>query len=79
MLALLVGALVFIFILFGLIRAAFGWGRGWGRGGWGPGGPGGPGHRPGYGAWDVRVGEVHDELHRSGGQPPSGDASQSRT
>ena len=73
------GALLFIFLIFGLIRAAFGMGRGWGRGGWGPGGPGGPGHRHGNGAWDERVREVHDELHRSGGQPPSGDASKSRT
>ena len=75
--------LFFLFLIFGLIRAAFGWGRGWGRGGWGPGGPGGPGRydrRHGYDGWNDRVREVHDELHRSsgqggqGGQAPSGDA-----
>jgi hypothetical protein len=74
--------LFFLFLVFGLIRAAFGWGR------WGRGGPGGYGrgwdHRHGYGAdaWNDRVREVHDELHRtggqggaagSGGQPPTGD------
>ena len=64
------GFLLFLFIVFGLIRAAFGWGRGWGRGygpgGWGPGyGRGGHGGR--YDAWNDRVREVHDELHRSGG------------
>ena len=71
--------LFFLFLIFGLIRAAFGWGRGWGRGGWGPGGPGRYDHRHGYDAWNDRVREVHDELHRSGGQSgqgqtPSGDA-----
>jgi hypothetical protein len=66
-------ALLFFFLIVGLIRAAFGVGRGWGRGGWGPGGPGGRGwDRHGYGSWDDRVREVHDELHRTGGQPPSG-------
>jgi len=64
------GFLLFLFIVFGLIRAAFGWGRGWGRGygpgGWGPGyGRGGHGGR--YDAWNDRVREVHDELHRAGG------------
>ena len=72
--------LFFLFLIFGLIRAAFGWGRGWGRGGWGPGGPGRYDHRHGYDAWNDRVREVHDELHRSGGQggqggqTPPGDA-----
>ena len=68
--------LLFLFLILGLIRAAFGWGRGWGRGGWGPGGPGRH-DRHGYDAWTDRVREVHDELHRSGGQSgpsPSGDA-----
>ena len=61
--------LFFLFIVFGLIRAAFGWGRGWGRGygpgGWGPGY--GRGHGGRYDAWNDRVREVHDELHRTGG------------
>jgi hypothetical protein len=84
--------LFFLFLIFGLIRATFGWGRGWGRGGWGPGGwgPGGPGrydYRGGSEAWNDRVREVHDELHRSGGaggpggqgsQSPSGDAAPRR-
>ena len=69
--------LFFLFLIFGLIRAAFGWGRGWGRGGWGPGGPGRYDYRRGSDAWNDRVREVHDELHRSSGQAapsPSGDA-----
>jgi hypothetical protein len=41
------GTLLFIFIIVGLLRAAFWRGRGWGAGGWGGGygkwGPGGPG------------------------------------
>ena len=70
--------LFFIFIVFGLIRAVFGMGRGWGhRGYYGPGGPGRGWdyrHGNGYDAWNDRVREVHDELHKSGGQPPAGDA-----
>jgi hypothetical protein len=77
--------LIFLFIVFGLIRAAFGWGR-WGRG-YGPGGYGrGWDHRHGYDAWNDRVREVHDELHRTGGsggapggQPTAGDASPPRS
>ena len=68
------GFLLFIFIVFGLIRAAFGWGRGWGRGygpgGWGPGSGRGYDHR--RDAWNDRVREVHDELHRSGGTGGAG-------
>jgi hypothetical protein len=68
-----IGTLIFIFLVFGLIRAAFGWGRGWGRGGYGPSGYGrGWDHRHGNDAWNDRVREVHDELHRTGGQPPTG-------
>jgi hypothetical protein len=61
------GFLLFLFLVFALIRAAFGWGR-WGRGygGYGPGGRGWD-HRHGYDAWNDRVREVHDELHRTGG------------
>jgi hypothetical protein len=68
------GFLIFILIVFGLIRAAFGMGRGWGhRGYYGPGGPGrGWDKRGGYDAWNDRVREVHDELHRTGDQPSSG-------
>jgi hypothetical protein len=67
------GTLLFIFLLIGLFRAAFGAGRGWG-----PGGPRGwsgrEGHEhPGRDAWDERVRRVHDELHRTGagGTEPS--------
>lgn len=69
--------LLFLFLILGLIRAAFGWGRGWGRGGWGPGGPGRSDYGRGSAAWNDRVREVHDELHRSSGQgdqSPSGQA-----
>jgi len=54
-----------IFLIFGLLRAAFGWGR------WrGPGGPGGHGG-PGYGGWDrgERIAEMHRELHKRDDQP----------
>jgi hypothetical protein len=60
------------FLIIGLLRAIFGWGR-WGRGGWGkhgyygyggPGASGGPGG-PGRGFPDGdRVAEWHRELHR---------------
>jgi hypothetical protein len=70
------GGLLFLFLLIGLIRAAFGGGhrRGWG----GPGGPGGP---RGWGgdwhrdAWEQRVKDTHDALHREatgGPDKPSG-------
>jgi hypothetical protein len=79
------GFLLLMFLVFGLIRAAFGWGR-WGRGGggWGPGYGRGWDHRHGYDAWNDRVREVHDELHRSGSTggsapPPTGDAGQARS
>ena len=63
-----IGAILFLFLFIGLLRAAFGghrghWGGpgGWGgRGGWG--GPGDPRIRD---HWEARVREVHDELHRS--------------
>jgi hypothetical protein len=60
------GTLLFIFLLIGLFRAAFGRGRGWG-----PGGPRGwygrEGHEhPGRDGWDERVRRVHDELHQTG-------------
>ena len=54
--------LFFLFLVFGLIRAAF-WG---GRRGWGPGGWGGPGHHggPGQNPWIDRFGTSFDEWHR---------------
>ena len=62
--------LFILFLLFGLIRAAFGRGRGWGGpngGGWGyRGGPGGwgghdhSGERP----WERQAREIHDTWHR---------------
>jgi hypothetical protein len=64
------GLLLFFLLVVGLIRVAFGGGRGWGRG-YGPGAWG-----PGYGRgdhraeWHDRVREVHDELHR--GDTPGG-------
>jgi hypothetical protein len=68
----LLGGLLFLLLLFGLVRAAFGGSRrGWG----GPGGPGGP---RGWGgdwrrdAWEERVRQTHDALHRdSGGDGPN--------
>jgi len=49
------------FLIVGLLRAAFGWGR------WGGGGQGGPGR----GGWnrDERIAEMHRELHRRDDQP----------
>lgn len=65
--------LFFLFLLFGLIRAAFsrgrGWGPGWG-GGWGPGWSGGPGRGDGWHEErDRRVAEWHRHLHET---EPSG-------
>ena len=57
------------FLIIGLLRAIFGWGR-WGRGGWGgrgyyggPGGAGGPDGPYGSDRMD-RVADWHRELHR---------------
>jgi hypothetical protein len=73
-----------IFLFIGLLRAAFGAGRGWGgpggRGGWG-----GPGRRGGWGdhehngeqPWERQARELHDSWHRdhpgSSGGPSSTD------
>ena len=69
--------LFFLFLIFGLIRAAFFRGRGWGGhggpGGWG--GRGGPGYWGGKGGWgghdqtgehpwESRAREIHDAWHR---------------
>lgn len=68
------GGVVFLFLLLGLIRAAVGGGRrGWGPGGPVSVGPGGPrsGGSGGWRseAWEQRIKETHDALHRdaSGG------------
>jgi hypothetical protein len=64
------GTLFFIFLLFGLLRAAFG---GRGRRAWGgPGGWGGPRDPRIRDAWESRVREVHDELHRTGADHGTG-------
>lgn len=76
--------LLFLFLLFGLIRAAFSRGRGWGHHGYGRGyGPGwggwGEGEGPsGPGQWreerDRRMSELHRRLHEedAGSGPASG-------
>jgi hypothetical protein len=56
------GGLLFLFLLFGLIRAAFG--RGHRRGGYGHGWSGG--WRDGEGrSWEDRARETHDSWHRA--------------
>lgn len=85
--------LFFLFLLFGLARAAFGGrGRGWGGGygfgygprhGWGPGwGPGaGQGFEGGPEAWrderDRRIADLHRRLHEAEGTSGSGGSSAS--
>ncbi len=73
------GTLLFIFLVFALLRAAFG-----GRRGWGPGGPGGYGAMGGGrewrgrdwrgSPWESRAREIHDEWHKGqpDGEKPSG-------
>lgn len=63
--------LFFLFLVFGLIRAVFGWGR-WGRGPGGYYGGWGPRYGNGSDAWNDRVREVHDELHRTGASGSTG-------
>jgi hypothetical protein len=55
----------FLFLLFGLIRAAFGWGRWNGGGRGGPGGWGGGGG----GGREERIAEYHRELHKRDAEP----------
>jgi len=70
-----------IFLIFALLRAAFGWGR-WGRGRWGGYGPGGyGGHGPGgfkSGHHDdprrAMLDEWHRDAHGPSGSGPSGGA-----
>jgi len=52
--------ILFFFLIIGMIRAAFGWGR-WGGGGRGPGG---------WESRNERIAEMHRELHRK--DEPSG-------
>jgi hypothetical protein len=54
--------ILFFFLIIGMIRAVFGWGR-WGGGGRGPGG---------WESRNERVAEMHRELHRK--DEPSGSA-----
>jgi hypothetical protein len=58
------GTLLFIFLVFGLIRAIF-WRGGPGRGGWG--------HDHGHGRtfWENRFGESFDDWHRRSHDPAS--------
>jgi hypothetical protein len=80
--------LFFLFLIFGLIRAAFFRGRGWGPGGWGHGYGRGHGWGPGWDrgdgpagptAWreerDRRMAELHRRLHdeEAGAKPAAGD------
>ncbi len=69
------GGLLFLFLLIGLIRAAFGPRRGWGGGhghGWGPARyPGGWTDDQGR-TWEDRAREVHDGWHRAHPEAPSG-------
>ena len=86
--------ILFLFLIFGLLRAAFssrrGWGHGYGHGyGWGPGwDKGGMGEGPGSGgpsAWreerDRRMAELHRRLHEadSGTDPTMGGSGGSST
>lgn len=75
--------ILFLFLLFGLIRAAFSRGRGWGPGGWGrsyghgPGfGPGGFGPDGGPEGWreerERRMAELHRRLHEESDGGTSG-------
>ena len=60
------GTILVFFLFIGLLRAAFGGSR---RGSGGPGGPGGwrsDWHRD---AWQERVRQTHDELHRQDADP----------
>lgn len=66
------GTLFFIFLIFGLLRAVFGHGRGhrWGGPGWG--GPGGWDRTRGGNPWEQRAREMHDEWHRREGNGTTG-------
>lgn len=58
----ILGFLLFLFLVFGLLRFAFrgpggGYGPGWGRG------------AHGYGPWDERARAIHDDWHRGSDAP----------
>ena len=78
--------ILFLFLIFGLVRAAFWRGRGWGPG-WGGRGYWGKGYGPGFGgpgspeAWreerDRQIADLHRRLHEEEdtSRPSSGDSS----
>lgn len=74
------GTLLFLFIVFGLLRAIL-WRGGPGRRSWGPGGWGGPGYGKGpdghgHGPWESRANEAFDDWHRRAhGETPSSEPS----
>jgi len=68
--------ILFLFVIFGLVRAAFrggrgGWGRGYGHGygKWGPGGPGGP--WMGGSDRETWIADWHRKLHEDAGTTPA--------
>jgi hypothetical protein len=75
----------FLFLIFGLIRAAFwrgrGSGPGWGHSshGWGPGWSGGPGGEGAFEGWrderERRIADLHRRLHEEDGGGVSGSGS----
>ncbi|MEO8272839.1 MAG: hypothetical protein ABI620_02070 [Chloroflexota bacterium] len=83
--------LLFLFLIFGLVRAAFSRGRGWGhpghgRGygpGWGGGWDKGDGPMGGPGQWreerDQRMSELHRRLHEEDGGSAAGPGGTSAT
>ena len=70
-----IGTLLFVLLLFGLLRAVFWRGpRAWG-GGWGHGNPSADRHGPEAfrgSPWEARAREVHEEWHRRHPEPSSG-------
>ena len=68
----LIFPILFLFLIFGLIRAAFRGGRGgWGHHGYGY-GPGKWGSGPWMGDRDSRIAEWHRQLHENEGTTPGG-------
>ena len=70
--------ILFLFLIFGLVRAAFGRGRHWGPG-WGGRGYYGKGYGPGFGgpdAWreerERQISDLHRRLHEEDGKPGAG-------
>ena len=75
----LIFPILFLFLLFGLARAAFGGRRGWGHHGYGPGsGKWGYGPGPWMGSGSDReqwVADMHRRLHETEGTDPKGPGS----